>query len=249
MREEDIILIIIVIIVLLVIIVIYTSSTKIQTSNFDITKVPIYIINLKSDSNRRKKITQRLDNFKLKYKVWEAVTPKSDKFKDYKYFDFMSPNEKACAASHYSLWEYLLNTTDNNYFLILEDDIMFKKDWLDYLKEVPKDFDALFLNVSEEVFPNKQWTVINGYCMAGAYIVSRKGLKYLLNKNKDTKDVADYMTLDLQSSNNNSYSYFPWLCIQEHLDSNIQDMNHINKDRLRAVKILANHELSYDDYI
>ena len=248
MREEDIILIIIVIIVLVIIIVIYTSSTKIQTSNFDITKIPIYIINLKSDEIRRKKITQRLDKFNLKYKIWEAVTPKSEKFKDYKYFDFMSPNEKACAASHYSLWERLI-TLEDEHFLILEDDIMFKKDWLDYLKEVPKDFDALFLNVSEEVFPNKQWTVINGYCMAGAYIVSKKGLKYLLNKNKDTKDVADYMTLDLQSSNNNSYSYFPWLCIQEHLNSNIQDMNHINKDRLRAVKILANHQLSYDDYI
>lgn len=60
----------------------------------------------------------------------------------------MSESEKACFASHYLLWQECVRL--NEKILILEDDIVFNKEFIEHLNEILSlDYEMLRFNYQE----------------------------------------------------------------------------------------------------
>lgn len=94
-----------------------------------------------------------------------------------------------CWLSHYMLWS-ALNLMWDDLFLILEDDVKLPPDWgarmLQSLRDVPKDFDMLFLGSCccegkpKELIAGEVFKVEYPLC-THAYIVARKALPVMLS--------------------------------------------------------------------
>jgi GR25 family glycosyltransferase involved in LPS biosynthesis len=90
--------------------------------------------------------------------------------------------------SHFMLWSALRLLWDD-YFLILEDDAKFEKNWhqrlVDALQSVPKDFDMLYVGSCcckdrpMKLIKNQVWEVKYPMC-THAYIVAKKALPTIL---------------------------------------------------------------------
>jgi hypothetical protein len=109
-----------------------------------------------------------------------------------------------------------------------------------------QDWHAIFLNVSEPMNPQNTWMKVQEQYLTGAYILSYNGAKHLLEKFKDGYASSDWMTTRLQLCGH-SYSYFPWLVIQEGNESTIG--SGYEEDHKKVIRCL--NEISYpiDEYI
>ncbi len=164
---------------------------------------------------------------------WPAITP--DQLEGLEIFEpRLNPGQRACALSHWRLWKHL-KASGQPYFLILEDDVLFADDWRASLKELPEDpdWDAYFLNAAEPLSPEKTWLRCQDQFLTGAYIISQKGLSWLLTTYSLLPE-ADCMTWWLQRQGH-SYSRFPWLCIQECKDSTTGTDFAANKAKLEQL--------------
>ena len=191
-------------------------------------------------STRWSRMEQRLHNAGLDSVCkWKASTPQDlqDTF-----YPRLSKLQCACAQSHINIYKHIVE--DNlEYAFILEDDACFDKDWLEKLhKWNPEDieFDAIFLNCSEPEKPQDTWVKCREQYLTGAYIISLQGAKYILSQFQDCYYSADWMTSRLQE-NGKSYTYFPWLVIQEGLDTTIE--SGYEADREKVVRCLM--EIGY----
>ena len=161
----------------------------------------------------------RLERLGIPCTRWPAITP--DKLEGLGVGVFeprLNPGQRACSLSHWRLWEHL-KEQGQPYALILEDDILFAEGWKETLQELPEDleWDAYFLNAAEPLYPENTWLPCQDQFFTGAYIVSQKGLSWLLSSYSLLPE-ADCMTWWLQRQGH-SYSRFPWPCIQECKDS------------------------------
>ncbi|MDA8491882.1 glycosyltransferase family 25 protein [Kluyvera georgiana] len=95
---------------------------------------PIFIISLKSDIERRKKISRLLSDMNINYDFFDAIDYRSDLFKEKKqnalkniaknsYSDMTEP-EIACMFSHLAVYQQILDR-GLEWALILEDDVTF----------------------------------------------------------------------------------------------------------------------------
>jgi len=198
--------------------------------------VPIYCINLESRPDRWERIIQRLSEHGLSAVRWNASTPTSCTVPCRPH---LSPKERACSESHFLLWKHIVET-EVPYSLILEDDAVFRKDWIPITNAKLKEtgWDALFLNLSEPTFPLNEWVRSPGFCMAGAYIITNSTAKWLVDRFSTCIDIADGMTIQLQE-NLVCHTYFPWLVIQEGRDSNIQTNEHLSIVNHHIQRLLA----------
>jgi len=119
---------------------------------------------------------------------------------DFHWFNIAPPGTLGCALSHLSVWKEFLKTK-KRYCLIVEDDIIFEKDFsqshvVNLLKFTPKNFDLLYLGCFDS--PIFQYAMsllsnsgifkkINEYInkpsvalATHSYIISRKGAKKLI---------------------------------------------------------------------
>lgn len=88
--------------------------------------VPIFIVSLKKDIERRNNITNALSAQSLPWTVIDAIEGKnlqSDYLEslNYQYSGLASANEVACSLSHQSIYKKIINS-DTEWALILEDD-------------------------------------------------------------------------------------------------------------------------------
>lgn len=109
-----------------------------------------------------------------------------------------------CTCSHLKALEYFVNELKDDYCIICEDDLSFeycnywKKDFNDYLKEVPKDWELILLNVNTTypmtLTPTK--FVLDRYNSTGCYIVKREAAIKILNApffdKKDNKYIFNF---------------------------------------------------------
>ena len=95
------------------------------------------------------------------------------------------------------------------------------------------DWDAYFLNAAEPLYPENTWLPCQDQFFTGAYIVSQKGLGWLLSSYSLLPE-ADCMTWWLQRQGH-SYSRFPWPCIQECEDSTTGTDSEGNKAKLQQL--------------
>jgi GR25 family glycosyltransferase involved in LPS biosynthesis len=184
--------------------------------------------------SRWPRMKERLERHAISCTKWPAITP--DKLSG-RYGQFetrLNPAQKACAASHAHLWHHIW-ASELPYAFILEDDILFAEGWKQQLDQLPDDeeWDAFFLNASEPLFPHDAWLPTQEQWFTGAYIISRKGIEWLL-QSYTTLAEADCMTWNLQRRGH-SYSRFPWPCVQECEDSTTGTDFAANKTKLQEL--------------
>ena len=129
--------------------------------------------------------------------------------------------QKCCSQSHIQLWKHILSL-DIEYAFILEDDAKFDKEWRNKLDTIDLDdeWDAIFLNVFDPITPMNSWEIISKQCLTGGYIITKKGIRRIIELFSLGYSVADWMTEQLQNDKH-CYSYFPWLIIQDGSESTI----------------------------
>ena len=206
-----------------------------------------FCISLLSHKSRTEKMQYRFKELNLEVSIWNASTKDS---LNNNFIDYLNDGQKGCAQSHFNLWNHIINN-NIDYALILEDDACFDKQFYTKMNSFGKDikdteWDAIFLNASEEINIINTWTLVNNQYLTGGYILSKRGAHKLLNMFSSCLYGADWMTSRLQTYGH-SYSYFPWLIIQEGTDTTIG--GNINEDHAKVIRLLNKINYSLDNYI
>ena len=199
-----------------------------------------FCISLESAPERWSRMSSRFQECNIDVFRWIASTP--DNLTE-KFADYMNPGQRACAQSHFLVWKHMVSE-NLPYALILEDDAMFDRQWLAKLSALDVgqgEWDAIFLNVSEAISPANQWTLVTDQYLTGGYVLSLEGAKRLLGMFSSELWGADWMTTRLQTMGR-SWSYFPWLIVQEGFDSTIG--SGVEADHAKVVRLLG--DIGYD---
>jgi glycosyl transferase family 25 len=163
----------------------------------------------------------------------------------------LSREQKGCSTSHLRIYKYMIEY-QLPYAFILEDDACFDKQWREKLKEIEPildqdpEWDLIMLNASEPIIPINQWTLQTEQYLTAGYIISLKGATHILNWFRNCYYSSDWMTTRLQLAGH-SYSYFPWLIIQEGKDSSIQPNS--TEDFKKVQRCLREIDYSLDNYV
>jgi len=216
------------------------ASVK-QSFHFDINNT--FCISLDSAPERWSHMCSRFREHNMNVVRWIASTP--DNLTE-KFADYMNPGQRACAQSHFYIWRHMVSE-NLPYALILEDDAMFDHQWFSKLSEMIVDvgeWDAIFLNASEAITPAYQWTLVTDQYLTGGYVLSLEGAKRLLGMFSGELWGADWMTTRLQTMGR-SWSYFPWLIIQEGFESTIG--SGVEADHAKVVRLLGDIGYSLEE--
>jgi len=214
--------------------------------NFD--RNNTFCISLYSIPSRWEKMERRFKQLNLDVTRFKAVSQPDEI--DVPFVSYLTPAQKYCAQSHINLWRHII-VKNLPYVLILEDDACFDLKWKEKLDDFSKhindtDLDAIFLNVSEPLDKTNVWTMADEQYLTGGYILTYKGAKLMLDCFSGCFYTSDWMTSRLQK-NRHSYTYFPWLIIQQGVESTI-GIN-IKEDHNKVLKCLNNISYSLSNYI
>lgn len=184
-----------------------------------------FCISLDNRPDRWERMQKRFDFFDMEVQRWSASTAANitDNFVNY-----LNGGQRGCSQSHINIYRHIIEK-DIKYALILEDDACFDILWKSKLREFSnilteeqlENLNIILLNASEPIEPAYQWKLQTEQYLTGGYIITQKGAKWILDYFRNCFFSADWMTTRLQLYGGNSYSYFPWLIIQEGIDSTI----------------------------
>jgi len=206
-----------------------------------------FCISLETNLVRWEKMVERFKITQLNVTKWPASIANTADIKD-NFHDYLSPTQKACAQSHVNIWRHIQANPHIKYALILEDDACFDKNWKNKLHnfyEPDYNWDLILLNCSEPIDVKNQWVKVTEQYLTGGYIISQKGVNNVLTMFHDNFASSDWMTSRLQLLGN-SYSYFPWLIIQEGNESSIG--SNFEADHEKVVRCLNEIGYSLDNY-
>ena len=211
------------------------------------TKDNTFCISLLTAKDRQQRMQQRFIHFGMEVTGWLAATP--DTLVD-AFHGAMRSSEKACAQSHINVWRHIVQA-GLEYALILEDDACFDKEWqlkLDQFSEQIHDseWNVIMLNASESMKPSHTWLPAKEQYLTAGYIISNHGAKQLLEQFQDMYYGSDWMLTRLQQQGH-AYCYFPWLIIQEGIDSTIRP--DCNPDHEKVVRLLKEIDYDLDNYM
>lgn len=231
-------------------------------SNFNFTESNVFCIILENNP-RELNMIERMKQINLPYTKWVASTPDTltDNFNTEIDKHSNSKLVKACAQSHINIWRHIINN-NIEYALVLEDDACFDKDWKNKLEKFKTDveennediediknnsnWDCILLSASEPLHTLNKWLPVTWQYSTIGYIISNKGAKWILEEFKDCFNRSDHMTLALQNQGK-CYSYFPWLVIQDGLNSTIG--SDIDFDNNKLFTNLEKINYSLDNYV
>jgi GR25 family glycosyltransferase involved in LPS biosynthesis len=200
---------------------IFANNAKIFGINFsffdaiDAKKFKVEDENLDTSKNLEEEIIISYDNLNIKYYPHKI-----------NYINNMTSNPKSigCSISHCILYENLLNS-NNDYFLIFEDDFVFSKkynikDIISDLKDVPDNFDVVFFSPShahkqyysiEESISNNIYKLrqkINYFSGTSMYLISKIGAEKILKiQNSNTYSFAADDIFSFLSCNHDTNFY------------------------------------------
>jgi glycosyl transferase family 25 len=202
------------------------SKENFEDNNID--RYKLYFIVLQKDKERVEHIKNLIKKFNIQnYEIISAVDGSKlnmgelikSNYITLEKIDKMRKGAIGCAMSHILLWERL-QKENNNISIIFEDDVYFSKDFYiklkNYINNLPKDFDIsqlLIHDLQRKYFPisnNVNKYVKEGYPQYGTvgYIISKKGIKKLLNKCKPIYTPIDNMIMN-NIKNKYIISYIP----------------------------------------
>lgn len=172
----------------------------------------IYLINLDRRQDRLKAVSARLDKLNIKYERFSAFDGSSDAIKDeFKNLQrrgthITSVGTYGCLLSHLAVLKDAKRLGLKR-VLILEDDVLFIKNFteeLQKIKNIPDDWDVLYIGASQEATVFRKSNVKNGYYRANrtygmfAYIVKNHVFDLLIDTfEKRTRNI-DYSMVALQ---------------------------------------------------
>jgi GR25 family glycosyltransferase involved in LPS biosynthesis len=156
----------------------------------------VYLINMDKDKERLKAVTKECDNINIKFERFPGVNVNNlskeilNKYIPNKIQKYGPNGMIGCGLSHLFVWKDAINKNYKN-ILVLEDDVFFTDDFNEYflnvIKEVPEDYDILYLGYKDKIcnppkncsfnYVYKPYFPLNLH----AYIVSNKGLKKLVS--------------------------------------------------------------------
>jgi GR25 family glycosyltransferase involved in LPS biosynthesis len=208
--------------------------------NLIFNKSNTFCISLYSKPDRWEKMEKRFQKTGLDVTRFKAVSDVKEL--TVPFANYLSLTQKFCSQSHINLWNYIINCK-LSYALILEDDACFDIKWREKLSklEFNSNLDAIFLNASEPLNKIDTWQLANEQYLTAGYILTYKGAKTLLDIFSNCFYASDWMTSRLQE-NKNSYTYFPWLIIQEGNESTIN--SNVIEDHKKVIRCL--NAVSYD---
>jgi GR25 family glycosyltransferase involved in LPS biosynthesis len=207
-----------------------------------------FCISVLSNTVRWERMKERFAKLNMNVTRFTASTPND--IIAYKNQDFfaghLNMGQKCCALSHFRLWEHIL-MSGLEYALVIEDDARFDNEWLQKINSLDlcDDWDAIFLNCSEPIFPEFTWKKVSEQYLTGGYVISKKGVANILGMFCRTLCASDWMTSRLQTLGK-SYSYFPWLIIQDGSESTIG--SDFNADHQKVLRCLGKINYSIDDH-
>lgn len=195
------------------------------------TKMPtridkMFVVNLDTRPDRLESLFKEEPYLKNMITRIPAVNGKTLKL-DNKIYELFKNNNfgwkksaMGCSLSHINIWSSILKES-GNYFMILEDDVRFKKDWLKdwnkYAENIPEDAELLYIggvlppNMSalpqclqeinsywSEIKPNTLFSQIPiplfHFCTY-SYIITRKGVEKILGFLRDS-EMKSYAAVD-----------------------------------------------------
>lgn len=213
---------------------------------FSFTTENTFCINLDSATERWERMQSRLLRENILATRWSASTANTitDNFSHN-----LTSSQKGCAQSHINIWRHIVENK-LEYALVLEDDACFDQRWQEKLQifsdTITDDYlHAIFLNASEPIAQQDSWVQCFEQYLTGGYIITYEGARALLNDFGGHFFSADWMTSRLQY-HNHCYSYFPWLIIQEGLDSSIG--SNLDADHAKVLRCLGEINYSVTNY-
>jgi glycosyl transferase family 25 len=206
-----------------------------------------FCISLLSKPERWERMQTRFKTLGINASRWPAATV-SD-LKDPFYYA-LNDGQKGCAQSHINIWRHIVENKIE-YALILEDDACFDKKWKEKLDEfcrqnTDKEWHMIFLNASEPIDPKDTWVKASEQYLTAGYVISLASAEIILRDFGNCFFSSDWMTSRDQIYGH-SYCYFPWLIIQEGIDSTIG--SNLDADREKVVRCLNEINYSLDNYI
>lgn len=211
---------------------------------------PIFVINCDIATLRLEKMERRLRRYGMTFTRIRASTPENI---DGNYVHYLTPQQKACTHSHIRVLKHIVDT-NIPVALILEDDAVFRSDWnsilnakLAALQSQDPAWDCIFLNAAEGYDTNEEWHVAKDQCLAGAYLIRHHAAKWILEQHADMHFCIDWTTQLLQRRGH-SYTYYPWLVIQEGVDTN--NTSNVIADWAKVKRLLkaSNYGLEHYDF-
>lgn len=154
---------------------------------------PIYVINLKSRTDRREHIEKELNNNGLsEYTIIEAVDGVNTNWDDLVFERSsmsLSDSELGATISHLSTIKKWFETSDSEYAIIIEDDLSFEtvKYWdftfKEFVESIKKKYEILQfciihnfnVNTSLHIREHRDWS-------AACYLITRQRAEWLINK-------------------------------------------------------------------
>jgi len=224
---------------------------------FEFNKTNTFCISLYSKPERWEKMERRLKQTNLEATRWPAAVGGTPDIKDI-FQEYLNNGQKGCAQSHINIWRHIQANPIIEYALVLEDDACFDKEWKKKLEQFyqhienpenqeqkHKDWELILLNASEPIHIKDRWVQVEEQFLTGGYIISQRGVKYILEMFHDNYASSDWMTSRLQMRWN-SYSYFPWLIIQEGDESTIG--SGVEADHAKVIRCLNEINYSLENY-
>lgn len=166
--------------------------------------IEAYIINLSSAKERKTRMQQEIERLGnqdlISFVFYEAIDYRSERFLIYKEhwnWDWLtqlyrgkklSDGEKACFASHYSLWQKCVD--ENKPILILEDDVVFLEGFLSQIQKIIKKDKVNFVRLMSffekktKIFDEDLNLTYENICGTQGYYLTPFGAKKLIEKSK-----------------------------------------------------------------
>ena len=245
------------ILLILIIIFIKIKHIKIEkflnkNNNYDIRNIvdEIYIINMDKDADRMKKLNNKMNKLGLKYKRISGIDGKKI-YEKYEGKTNLRPGQLGCLLSHQIVLKDAIKNNYNN-ILVLEDDVIFHKDFhnefkkkFKYLIDREKNFDLIYLGCSQK----HNWKNINikkeyldGYKMDGTFsmIINNNIYKKIINLSNNLDKPIDRVLYD-NIQKNNTYCFYPYVVsVNGNCISNTENYYNINQKYYKSNRIDIN---------
>ena len=179
----------------------------------------VYVVNLKSDEERKKNIIYEIKKQNIKnYEIIDAVAGNKLNKNELNTLTFknknninpwnskMSPSQIGCALSHIKIYKKFINT-ESKYAFVLEDAAIFLKDFENKIKNlIIKNFkykkQIMLLSELKEFYPkaidtkdNYEIVNVSNAFFTHGYIINKEAAKAIISFNFPVKTVADNFVL------------------------------------------------------
>lgn len=227
------------IICIIISVIIVFSNRKEGYVNINTPRISAYIINMDKNIERLNQVTANYNNSdmtELKMQRYSAIVGKDVNVNDwmtpyaiveleqvernkYRLYHYqLTMGGIGCFLSHYNLMKQLIDDHDNDYFMIMEDDIIFAPNTYNVIKQTimnaPPDWDMILYGyirtVENTKYSNTQFMKLNAFWGLQGYIINKKGAKKIVDEvdaNKIDGQADAYLSRMIQQGKINIYAY------------------------------------------